>query len=194
MSPLISSRRRRTTWLVEGGRVFVQGTPSIATLPEVASEAMRRGPEVPGGGAILGHRGPVGRWRGGGWVQATHVCWIEIDLETGQVAIDRYLVVEDCGELINPAIVDGQIRGGVAQGVGAVLYEKSTYDDDGNFQAGTFMDYLIPTSMEIPEIEIHHVETPSSIKANYRGVGGGRHDRRAGGDHQRHRGRARSSA
>jgi len=116
-----------------------------------------------------------GQWDGGegGWAQSTHVCWVEIDLETGQVAIDRYLVVEDCGELINPAIVDGQIRGGVAQGVGAVLYEKSTYDDDGNFQAGTFMDYLIPTSMEIPEIEIHHVETPSSIKANYRGVGEG---------------------
>ena len=103
----------------------------------------------------------------------------------------RYLVVEDCGELINPAIVDGQVRGGVAQGVGAVLYEKSTYDDDGKFLAGTFMDYLIPTSMEIPEIEIHHVETPSNIAANYRGVGGGRHDRRAGGGHQRHRGRPR---
>ena len=158
--------------LVEGGRVFVQGTPSIAvTLSEVAGEAMRRGPEVPGGGAMLVN----GQWDGGegGWAQSTHVCWVEIDLETGQVAIDRYLVVEDCGELINPAIVDGQIRGGVAQGVGAVLYEKSTYDDDGNFQAGTFMDYLIPTSMEIPEIEIHHVETPSSIKANYRGVGEG---------------------
>ena len=123
--------------LVEGGRVFVQGTPSIAvTLPEVAGEAMRRGPEVPGGGAMLVN----GQWDGGdgGWAQSTHVCWVEIDLETGQVAIDRYLVVEDCGELINPAIVDGQIRGGVAQGVGAVLYEKSTYDDDGNFQAGTF--------------------------------------------------------
>jgi carbon-monoxide dehydrogenase large subunit len=158
--------------LVEDGRVFVQGTPSIAvTLPEVAGEAMRRGPEVPGGGAMLVNS----QWDGGegGWAQSTHVCWVEIDLETGQVAIDRYLVVEDCGELINPAIVDGQIRGGVAQGVGAVLYEKSTYDDDGNFQAGTFMDYLIPTSMEIPEIEIHHVETPSSIKANYRGVGEG---------------------
>ena len=158
--------------LVEGGRVFVQGTPSIAvTLPEVANEAMRRGPEVPGGGAML----VTGEWDGGdgGWAQATHVCWVEIDLETGQVNIDRYLVVEDCGELINPAIVDGQIRGGVAQGVGAVLYEKSTYDDEGNFKAGTFMDYLIPTSMEIPEIEIHHVETPSSIKANYRGAGEG---------------------
>jgi carbon-monoxide dehydrogenase large subunit len=101
------------------------------------------------------------------------VCWVEIDLDTGLVSIPRYLVVEDCGELINPAIVDGQIRGGVAQGIGAVLYEKAAYDGDANFQAGTFMDFLIPTAMEIPDIEIHHLQTPSDIVANYRGVGEG---------------------
>jgi carbon-monoxide dehydrogenase large subunit len=109
----------------------------------------------------------------GGWAMATHVCWVDVDLETGFVKIPRYVVVEDCGELINPAIVEGQIRGGVAQGVGAVLYERTAYDSDANLQSGTFMDYLIPTSMEIPEIEIHHVETPSTIDANYRGVGEG---------------------
>ena len=59
------------------------------------------------------------------------MCWVEVDLETGQVTITRYAVVEDCGEMINPAIVEGQIRGGVAQGIGAVLYEKTTYDEDG---------------------------------------------------------------
>jgi carbon-monoxide dehydrogenase large subunit len=75
--------------------------------------------------------------------------------------------------MINPAIVAGQIRGGVAQGVGAVLYEKSIYADDGQFQAGTLMDYLIPTAMEIPFIEVHHLETPSDVFANYRGVGEG---------------------
>ena len=105
-------------------------------------------------------------WDGGegGWAMATHVCWVEVDLETGFVTIPRYVVVEDCGELINPAIVDGQIRGGVAQGVGAVLYERTAYDDDANLQSGTFMDYLIPTAMEIPEIEIHHIATPSPIR------------------------------
>jgi len=81
--------------------------------------------------------------------------------------------VEDCGEMINPAIVEGQIRGGVAQGVGAVFYEKTTYGEDGQPRSGTFMDYLIPTTMEIPEIEIHHIETPSDIAYNYRGVGEG---------------------
>jgi len=101
------------------------------------------------------------------------VCWVEIDLETGVVTIARYAVVEDCGEIINPAIVDGQIRGGVAQGIGQVLYEKISYTDEGQFQTGTFMDYLIPTNAEIPAIEIHHVETPSDIIANYRGVGEG---------------------
>ncbi|HET9773005.1 MAG TPA: molybdopterin cofactor-binding domain-containing protein, partial [Acidimicrobiia bacterium] len=85
----------------------------------------------------------------------------------------RYLVVEDCGEVINPAVVAGQIRGGVAQGIGAVLYEKSAYDENGQFQAGTFMDYLLPTAMEIPEVEIEHLATPSDIPFNYRGVGEG---------------------
>jgi carbon-monoxide dehydrogenase large subunit len=61
----------------------------------------------------------------------------------------------------------------VAQGIGAVLYEKTAYADDGNHQAGTFMDYLVPTAMEIPDIEIHHVETPSDIPFNYRGAGEG---------------------
>ena len=87
--------------------------------------------------------------------------------------IDRYVVVEDCGELINPNVVDGQVSGGVVQGIGAVLYERSVYDDQANFQAGTFMDYLLPTAAEVPEIEIHHVETPSDIEINYRGVGEG---------------------
>ena len=109
----------------------------------------------------------------GGWAQATHVCWVEVDLHTGRVHIDRYVAVEDCGELINPAVVDGQISGGVVQGIGAVLYEKSVYDDQANFQAGTFMDYLLPTAAEVPDIEIHHVETPTDIEVNYRGVGEG---------------------
>jgi carbon-monoxide dehydrogenase large subunit len=114
-------------------------------------------------------------WDGGegGWAQGTHVCWVEVDLHTGRVHILRYLVVEDCGELINPQVVDGQIAGGVVQGIGAVLYEKTVYDDRAQIQTGTFMDYLIPTAMEVPDIEIHHIQTPSSIEANYRGVGEG---------------------
>jgi carbon-monoxide dehydrogenase large subunit len=145
------------------------------TFREVAGEAMRRGvvgsTDQLGRGEAIQFTGLERRRRG--WAQSTHVCWVEVDLETGQVRIPRYAVVEDCGEMINPAIVEGQIRGGVAQGVGAVLYEKTTYGEDGQPRSGTFMDYLIPTTMEIPEIEIHHIETPTDIAYNYRGVGEG---------------------
>jgi aerobic carbon-monoxide dehydrogenase large subunit len=162
--------------VIEHGRVHVRGTPSISVgLVEVAAAARRRSADVRGtakGDEAIRVR-EVFDGGAGGWSIATHVCFVEVDLDTGLVRIPRYIVVEDCGEVINPAIVDGQIRGGVAQGVGAVLYEKSTYDEQGQFQAGTFMDYLIPTAMEIPEIEIHHVETPSDVFANYRGVGEG---------------------
>jgi len=148
---------------IEGGRVHVRGTPAVAvSLAEVAEAA----PEP------LRVRGVFDGGEGG-WAQSTHACVVEVDLDTGRVEILRYVVAEDCGEIINPAIVDGQIRGGVAQGVGAVFYEKATYDAEGQFQAGTFMDYLLPTAMEIPEIEIHHLETPSDVFANYRGVGEG---------------------
>ncbi len=148
---------------ITDGRVHVRGVPAVTvSLADVAAHA---------GDPLEGtHHFDGGE---GGWSQATHVCWVEVDLDTGFVHIPRYVVVEDCGELINPAIVEGQVRGGVAQGIGAVLYEKAAYDDEAQFQAGTFMDYLIPTSMEIPEIEIHHVETPSDVEANYRGVGEG---------------------
>ncbi|MGB9302267.1 MAG: molybdopterin cofactor-binding domain-containing protein, partial [Mycobacterium sp.] len=163
--------------VIEDGDIHVAGVPKISrTFREVAEEAMRRGvvgsTDRPARGeAIRIHRD----WNGGegGWAQATHVCWVEVYLETGQVRIPRYVVVEDCGEMINPAIVEGQIRGGVAQGVGAVLYEKITYGEDGQPRSGTFVDYLIPTTMEIPEIEIHHIETPTDIAYNYRGVGEG---------------------
>ena len=90
------------------------------------------------------------------------------------MTIERYVVVEDCGQLINPAVVEGQVRGGVAQGIGAVLLERSAYDDDAQFLAGTFMDYLLPTTTEIPRIEIHHLETvPLDPDVNFRGVGEG---------------------
>jgi len=153
--------------VVEGGRVHVRGTPAIhVTLADIAAEAVRRDGE-----AVR----VTGAWNGGegGWSQATHVCWVDVDLDTGLVRIPRYLVVEDCGEVINPAVVAGQIRGGVAQGIGAVLYEKSAYDENGQFQAGTFMDYLLPTAVEIPDVEIDHLATPSDIAFNYRGVGEG---------------------
>jgi aerobic carbon-monoxide dehydrogenase large subunit len=109
----------------------------------------------------------------GGWSGGTHACIVEVDPETGDVKIERYLVVEDCGQVINPAIVDGQVRGGVAQGIGIALYEHAAYDEEGNFLAGTFMEYLVPTAMEIPHIEIDHMHVESHEEVDYRGVGEG---------------------
>jgi carbon-monoxide dehydrogenase large subunit len=110
---------------------------------------------------------------GGGWAQATHCCEVEVDPATGKVDVTRYVVVEDCGTMINPAIVEGQIRGGVAQGIGGVLYERSAYGADGQFLASTFLDYLVPTACEVPEIEVHHLESPPTHEVNFRGVGEG---------------------
>jgi len=162
----------RDDLVITDGSIHVAGVPSISiTMADVARKAITDDPPGFPGEAIRA----VAAWDGGegGWAQATHVCWVEVDLATGKVRIPRYLVVEDCGELINPAVVDGQIAGGVAQGIGAVLYEHSVYDERGNCQTGTFLDYLLPTAAEIPDIEIHHLETPSDIEANYRGVGEG---------------------
>ncbi|TWP34609.1 xanthine dehydrogenase family protein [Leekyejoonella antrihumi] len=110
----------------------------------------------------------------GGWSGGTHAAIVEVDLTTGLVSFERYVVVEDCGDIINPAVVDGQIRGGVAQGIGAVLLERSAYDEDGQFLSATFMDYLLPTALSIPFIEIEHLPaTRTDEIVNFRGVGEG---------------------
>jgi carbon-monoxide dehydrogenase large subunit len=109
----------------------------------------------------------------GTWSQATHCCTVEVDVATGRVAILRYVVVEDCGAIINPAIVDGQVAGGVVQGIGAVLLERSVYGDDGQFRCGTLMDYLLPTAADVPTIEIHHLESAGVDEVPFRGVGEG---------------------
>ena len=91
------------------------------------------------------------------------LCGVEIDPLTGQVRIDRYVTVHDAGRLLNPELVDGQVRGGFANAVGAALYEHYAYAADGGFLSGTFADYLVPTAAETPDIEILHIETPSPV-------------------------------
>ncbi|MGE0878771.1 MAG: xanthine dehydrogenase family protein molybdopterin-binding subunit [Acidimicrobiia bacterium] len=155
------------------GNVQVKGTPARAkTLAEIAAYSS--------GGALPAELDATlevdRRYDGGqgGWSGGTHIAIVEVDVETGHVKINRYMVIEDCGKLINPAVVNGQIRGGVVQGIGAVLLERSAYDEDANFLAGSFMDYLLPTLTEVPRIEIHHLETvPLDPDVNFRGVGEG---------------------
>jgi len=84
-------------------------------------------------------------------------------MDTGAIHVHQYVVVHDCGRIINPLILEGQIRGGVAQGIGGAFYERLVYDESGQLLTQTFMDYLLPTMAEVPSIEIGHIETPSPL-------------------------------
>ncbi len=158
---------------ITDGNVFVRGDPASAiTVTEIARQAASGefGDDVD---AKLEVEAAFDGGEGG-WSIGTHCAIVEVDAETGLVAVERYVVAEDVGALINPAIVEGQIRGGVAQGIGAVLLERSAYDEDGNFQSATFMDYLMPTATDVPRIEIEHLQTvPLDADVNFRGVGEG---------------------
>jgi CO/xanthine dehydrogenase Mo-binding subunit len=92
-----------------------------------------------------------------------HLIAVEVDADTGQVRVLRYVVVDDCGRVLNPLLMRGQILGGVAQGISEVLYEELAYDDDGQLLTGTFLDYHLPTALEMPWVEVDHVETPSPL-------------------------------
>jgi carbon-monoxide dehydrogenase large subunit len=156
------------------GMITVKGVPQKALpLAQIAMQVYSSSGQLPEGSpselvATYAYDGGEG-----GFSQATHCCWVEIDRQTGKVDITRYLVVEDCGTMINPAVVEGQVRGGTAQGIGGVLYEHAIYDENAQFLTATFMDYLVPTAMEIPPIEIVHLETPPISPVNFRGVGEG---------------------
>ena len=102
------------------------------------------------------------------------LCGVEIDKETGRIRIDKYVSIHDAGRLLNPALADGQIRGGFSNAVGAALYEQFAYGRDGSFLSGTFADYTVPTAAEIPDIEIYHLETPSPVTPlGAKGIGEG---------------------
>jgi len=105
---------------------------------------------------------------------ATHLCQVEIDPDTCAVEIQRYVVAEDCGRIINPTIVEGQVHGAVAQGIGAALLEELVYDDYGQLLTASLVDYIVPSAPEVPQIETHHVESESpSTVGGFRGMGEG---------------------
>ncbi|MGX7680129.1 xanthine dehydrogenase family protein molybdopterin-binding subunit [Jatrophihabitans sp. DSM 45814] len=104
---------------------------------------------------------------------ATHAAVVEVDPVSGAVKILRYIVSEDCGNMINPMVVEGQIAGGVVQGIGGVFYENFVYDDEGNPLTTTFLDYLLPTATEVPIIEYGHVITPSPTSGGFKPMGEG---------------------
>jgi carbon-monoxide dehydrogenase large subunit len=159
---------------LRGGRVVVRGAPghevALEDVARLAHLEVHRLPEdiEPGLDAHASFDPP------GTFSNATHGAVVRIDPETGAVTIERYVVVEDCGVMINPAVVEGQVRGGVAQGIAAALYEEVVHADDGQPQTTNLMDYLVPTAREIPAVEIEHLETPSAFsETGAKGMGEG---------------------
>ena len=156
-------------------RASVRGTPAAGlSLAEVAAIAyfdlMSLPPGVPPGLEASGRHAAQAPMI---WANATHVCTCEVDAGTGAVTLLRYVVSEDCGPMINPSIVEGQIDGGTVQGIGGALYEHLAYDEDGNPITTTFLDYLLPSLAEVPVIEHCHIETPGPGPGGYKGVGEG---------------------
>ena len=172
----------------EGGRVFAAGNPDNAlsftrlagashwspgTLPEGAEPALREtvfwtAPEL----AAPNEADEINSSLAHGFV--FDFCGVEIDRDTGKLRIDKYVTLHDAGTILNPALVDGQVRGGFAQGLGAALFEELSYGADGSFLAGSFADYPVPTAMEVPEPVILHSETPSPLTPlGAKGVGEG---------------------
>jgi CO/xanthine dehydrogenase Mo-binding subunit len=158
---------------IGGGRVYVRGRPERGlTLGELAQRANPlRGAVRPGTEPGLEATAYFGPARGS-TASGVHAMIVEVDAETAEVAIRRYVVVHDCGPQINPMIVEGQIQGGVALGLGSALLEEIVYDESGQPLGGTYMDYLLPSATDVPSMAIDHLETPSPLNPlGLRGVG-----------------------
>ncbi|HXD45465.1 MAG TPA: xanthine dehydrogenase family protein molybdopterin-binding subunit [Pseudolabrys sp.] len=161
--------------VLENGAAKVAGTDRSISIAALAREAYtqthRFKGEIEPGLTETGTYDPPGTFS-----NACHAAEVEVDVETGRTTIARYLVAEDAGRIINPMIADGQVHGGVAQGIGNALYEEIVYDENGAPLTATLADYMTPTAHEVPAIELHHRETPSTesiTKAKGLGEGGG---------------------
>jgi carbon-monoxide dehydrogenase large subunit len=156
------------------GRIAVVGSPDASvSVAEVARTAYVNTlalpeDEEPGLDVTTRYTAPPVTWS-----NATHVCMVEVDPGTGLVRVEDFVVAEDCGIMINPMVVDGQIAGGVAQGIGGVLLEHLPYDAAGNPLAITLKDYLMPTADTMPDYRIGHIETPSATPGGHKGTGEG---------------------
>jgi carbon-monoxide dehydrogenase large subunit len=155
----------------------IVGPQRSVALREVAEawylRPERLPPDIDLGGleATVGFRPKVDT---GAFSYASHAAAVAVDTELGDVEILDYVIVEDCGTLVNPMVVDGQTLGGVAQGIGTAMYEESPYDANGQPLASTFADYLLPGAPEIPAMRIFHMQTPSPYTAfGIKGMGEG---------------------
>jgi carbon-monoxide dehydrogenase large subunit len=107
------------------------------------------------------------------WPFGCHVCVVEVDTETGAVQIERYVAVDDCGNVINPLVVEGQLHGGIAQGIAQALFEEVRYDEEsGQLLTGSLLDYFVPTIAELPDYELDRTVTPSPTnELGVKGIG-----------------------
>jgi carbon-monoxide dehydrogenase large subunit len=147
----------------EGGKVYVKGSPDKAkTIQELAGAAALAYSLPPGMEPFLDDTAyydppnctfPFG----------THICVVEVDADTGDVDIKRYVAVDDVGKVINPMIVEGQVHGGIVQGVAQALWESAVYDDNGQLITGTLMDYALPRADFFPNFELGRTETPTDV-------------------------------
>jgi carbon-monoxide dehydrogenase large subunit len=143
------------------GRCYVRGVPTRGlSLAEVAREAYRGQNLPPGAEPALESR-VIYQPENFAFTYGAHVVAVEVDRELGSVTFLGYWIVHDCGTVINPMLVDGQLLGGVAQGIGAALLEELVYDAAGQLLSGTFVDYLLPTAVDVPGLNLDHLETPS---------------------------------
>jgi aerobic carbon-monoxide dehydrogenase large subunit len=146
----------------------------LLTLAELAGALSPYNPGRPAGlpaqlSAEVVYRPPTVTWAAG-----VHAAVVAVDVPTGVVEILRYVVAHDCGRPVNPTIVDGQVRGGVLQGIGGALYEELVYDETGQLRTGSFMDYLLPTAGEAPDVQMVHFDVPSPLNAlGVKGLGEG---------------------
>jgi aerobic carbon-monoxide dehydrogenase large subunit len=155
----------------EGGRFTVKGTDKSMTVTDAALAAW------------TAHNLPDGLEPGledtavydppnFSWPSGCHIALVEVDTETGAVDLTRYVAVDDVGKVINPMIVDGQVHGGIAQGVAQALYEEAVYDEEGNLVTGSMTDYLVPSAVELPNFELERTESPSPTNPlGVKGVG-----------------------
>ena len=159
--------------VLEEGVAKVSGTDRSVPIATMARQAYyqthRFNGEIEPGLTETGAYDP-----GGTFSNACHVAIVQVDVDTGHVAIEKFLVAEDAGRIINPMIADGQVHGGIAQGIGNALLEEIVYNESGDILTSTLADYLPPTAREIPVIELHHMETYSDASiTKAKGVGEG---------------------
>ncbi|HXH83054.1 MAG TPA: molybdopterin cofactor-binding domain-containing protein, partial [Candidatus Tectomicrobia bacterium] len=152
--------------------VVVRGTDRGLALADLARTVHFRSGDVAGLEPSLEatvHYANPEAWT---FTSGAHLAMVEVDVETGHVRVLRYVTVDDCGRVVNPAMVAGQIAGGVAQGIGGALWEHCAYDDAGQPLGTTLMAYAVPTAAMLPPIEVHHLETPApTIAGGFKGAG-----------------------